>query len=252
MSSEWVIAIASAGALIVAVCAMWVSHASLKQVERTTNADLLTSVLNEYQLEVMFRNLRTLGAFGRSEEGQMLIGQFKDLLDGSKQPEEADIEAARSYLSTYGDGIEPARRSIDRFYNKVWRLYGKEYLSREDVAIIADTQGSKLLMSVARPLTYAVALTEIQPEDKRKHRAAAREVGWYDDFGALIGQQKSVRGTDWTTILLCILGAGAVVALLIPIPPNAENMTWHPYALAGAAVLLGLGLGRTRWGRGRF
>ena len=182
----------------------------------------------------------------------MLIGQFKDLLDGSKQPEEADIEAARSYLSTYGDGIEPARRSIDRFYNKVWRLYGKEYLSREDVAIIADTQGSKLLMSVARPLTYAVALTEIQPEDKRKHRAAAREVGWYDDFGALIGQQKSVRGTDWTTILLCILGAGAVVALLIPIPPNAENMTWHPYALAGAAVLLGLGLGRTRWGRGRF
>jgi hypothetical protein len=251
MNGEWVIAVASAGALVVAVCAMWVSHASLRQAERTTNADLLTSLLNEYQLDAMFRNLRTLGIFGRSEEGQLLIGQFKDLQESTKKPEEADVEAARSYLKTYGDSIEPARRSIDRYYNKVWRLYGKQYLSRDDIAIIADTQGSRLLMSVVRPLTYAISLAELEAGDKRGHRAAVRDLGWYDGFGQLIGKHKSIESMDWVTILLCVLGAGALVALLIPVPPTPENLAWHPFALAGAAVLLGLGLGRSRWGGGR-
>ena len=82
-------------------------------------------------------------------------GNIVNLTNRTDQPH-------RNTVSEYEPKIATARRHVQSFFKRAWRLWKHGYLRTSDLKIIAHTDGFELLRDVARPLSMAVNLVIVQ------------------------------------------------------------------------------------------
>jgi hypothetical protein len=165
----------------------------------------MAPLLKEFGDDEMFESLRELRTF-YDANGHVLL-TLSSLVNHAIATEES-VSAARTYvhdneprenmlgevmMSSIFDRrpISPiaiARRRVDFYFERCWRLREGGFINDRALAVLTNNDAFDLFVSVARPLSHAVALIVRDGGDAELFTRRAGRTLWHHDLGRRIGR----------------------------------------------------------------
>lgn len=145
-------------------------------------ANLLTTFLQQYSTKQMDDDLKRLRAFYDDSATRNILYSLSALTSDPCIMNRQAEDAARYYMNHHEQELGEARRNVDFYFERAYRLHQRGYLPKWEFLLIANTSAKQLLLDVVRPLSLAVSLIKLHDGNWDTYRSALTGYEWYRDF----------------------------------------------------------------------
>ncbi len=154
----------------------------------TAIQNLVTSFQEQYSSRDMYNDLRALAEFERADKdevkGDNILKRLVPLIERPGEENTDALAAAELYVKLDKRDVEYARRNLNFYFKRAYRLYQRGYLPLEDLQLIVNTNGKDLLFRVVQPLSMADHLVLVSAKDWKRFKKGY-EKGWFNWFSEL-------------------------------------------------------------------
>ncbi len=165
---------------LIAFVAMIIAALSFSQAKRAADANIVRGFLEEYASEAMLENLSLMGKW-RNDWSEAQREEWRTCDDTTWENHWSEIE--ENYGSEDSSKASVARRGVNLYFKKAWRLYDSGYIDRTLMQIITSQSGYSLLFDVAWPLGRLHQFRFIGTP-------SADQFQWYEDLRREFGDGK--------------------------------------------------------------